>query len=211
MYSCLVRVCTHVSQAIILTLSNQTIVKFRFLKKMFFKSLAGKSLILLFQSHNASPVNAAEFDFWFFFSSFLIPHVSTFPAAIAPDRRLDFANCGFRALIAASVACFMTACIAGDRALRLAPTPRTVEQPNSRRIRFPHQILITIFGAHLDEYSSPYVMLTAKTTKVAEYSCFHYSSSYFYLDLSSHSGNHAIIRKISISFMAFFVFHNLKC
>ncbi|XP_075875521.1 solute carrier family 28 member 3-like [Nelusetta ayraudi] len=33
--------------------------------------------------------------------------------AIAPDRRADIANCGIRALVAASVACFMTACIAG--------------------------------------------------------------------------------------------------
>lgn len=40
--------------------------------------------------------------------------VAVLPAAIAPDRRADIANCGIRALIAASVACFMTACIAGE-------------------------------------------------------------------------------------------------
>ncbi|CAF94919.1 unnamed protein product, partial [Tetraodon nigroviridis] len=31
----------------------------------------------------------------------------------APDRQADIASCGFRALIAGSVSCFMTACIAG--------------------------------------------------------------------------------------------------
>lgn len=102
----------------------------------------------------------------FFFSSSsssFLTHVPTFPAAIAPDRRTDIANCGIRALIAASISCFMTACIAGDHALRLAPPPRTEDRPKSGELGFPHKILITIFGAHLDEYSRPYVMLTAKT------------------------------------------------
>uniref|UniRef100_A0A673CCW7 Sodium/nucleoside cotransporter n=1 Tax=Sphaeramia orbicularis TaxID=375764 RepID=A0A673CCW7_9TELE len=36
-------------------------------------------------------------------------------SSIAPERRADFSSCGFRALIAGSVSCFMTACIAGDR------------------------------------------------------------------------------------------------
>ncbi|XP_056231467.1 solute carrier family 28 member 3-like isoform X2 [Seriola aureovittata] len=34
-------------------------------------------------------------------------------SAMAPDRRSDISSCGFRALIAGSVSCFMTACIAG--------------------------------------------------------------------------------------------------
>ncbi|CAJ1068933.1 solute carrier family 28 member 3-like [Xyrichtys novacula] len=34
-------------------------------------------------------------------------------SAMAPDRRADISSCGFRALIAGSVSCFMTACIAG--------------------------------------------------------------------------------------------------
>lgn len=33
---------------------------------------------------------------------------------MAPDRRTDISSCGLRALIAGSVSCFMTACIAGD-------------------------------------------------------------------------------------------------
>uniref|UniRef100_A0A3Q1GA61 Solute carrier family 28 member 3 n=1 Tax=Acanthochromis polyacanthus TaxID=80966 RepID=A0A3Q1GA61_9TELE len=35
-------------------------------------------------------------------------------SAMAPDRRSDISSCGRRALIAGSVSCFMTACIAGD-------------------------------------------------------------------------------------------------
>ncbi|XP_070690311.1 solute carrier family 28 member 3-like [Pempheris klunzingeri] len=34
-------------------------------------------------------------------------------SAMTPDRRTDISSCGFRALIAGSVSCFMTACIAG--------------------------------------------------------------------------------------------------
>ncbi|XP_022613332.1 solute carrier family 28 member 3 [Seriola dumerili] len=34
-------------------------------------------------------------------------------SAMAPDRRSDISSCGFRALVAGSVSCFMTACIAG--------------------------------------------------------------------------------------------------
>ncbi|XP_053181129.1 solute carrier family 28 member 3-like [Scomber japonicus] len=34
-------------------------------------------------------------------------------SSMAPERRSDFSSCGFRALIAGSVSCFMTACIAG--------------------------------------------------------------------------------------------------
>ncbi|CAK6950523.1 solute carrier family 28 member 3-like [Scomber scombrus] len=34
-------------------------------------------------------------------------------SSIAPERRSDFSSCGFRALIAGGVSCFMTACIAG--------------------------------------------------------------------------------------------------
>ncbi|XP_076586657.1 solute carrier family 28 member 3-like [Chaetodon auriga] len=34
-------------------------------------------------------------------------------SAMAPERRVDISSCGFRALIAGSVACFMTACVAG--------------------------------------------------------------------------------------------------
>ncbi|KAM9391464.1 LOW QUALITY PROTEIN: solute carrier family 28 member 3-like [Pholidichthys leucotaenia] len=34
-------------------------------------------------------------------------------SALAPDRRSDISRCGLRALIAGSVSCFMTACIAG--------------------------------------------------------------------------------------------------
>ncbi|XP_040897932.1 solute carrier family 28 member 3-like [Toxotes jaculatrix] len=34
-------------------------------------------------------------------------------SAMAPDRRSDISSCGLRALIAGSVSCFMTACIAG--------------------------------------------------------------------------------------------------
>ncbi|KAM4616787.1 solute carrier family 28 member 3-like [Polymixia lowei] len=34
-------------------------------------------------------------------------------SAMAPERRADISSCGFRALIAGSVSCFMTACIAG--------------------------------------------------------------------------------------------------
>lgn len=40
-----------------------------------------------------------------------------FSANFAPDRQADIAGCGLRALIAGSVACFMTACIAGDYTL----------------------------------------------------------------------------------------------
>lgn len=36
-----------------------------------------------------------------------------FPANMAPERRADISRCGIRALIAGSVSCFMTACIAG--------------------------------------------------------------------------------------------------
>uniref|UniRef100_A0A3P8RUP8 Solute carrier family 28 member 3 n=1 Tax=Amphiprion percula TaxID=161767 RepID=A0A3P8RUP8_AMPPE len=35
-------------------------------------------------------------------------------SAMAPDRRSDISSCGLRALIAGSISCFMTACIAGD-------------------------------------------------------------------------------------------------
>lgn len=35
-------------------------------------------------------------------------------AAMAPNRQSDISSCGLRALIAGSVACFMTACIAGN-------------------------------------------------------------------------------------------------
>ncbi|XP_029135047.2 solute carrier family 28 member 3 [Labrus bergylta] len=34
-------------------------------------------------------------------------------SSLAPERRADISSCGFRALIAGSVSCFMTACIAG--------------------------------------------------------------------------------------------------
>ncbi|XP_059193504.1 solute carrier family 28 member 3-like [Centropristis striata] len=34
-------------------------------------------------------------------------------SSLAPERRTDISNCAFRALIAGSVSCFMTACIAG--------------------------------------------------------------------------------------------------
>lgn len=88
---------------------------------------------------------------------------AAFPAAIAPDRRADIANCGIRALVAASVACFMTACIAGDCVLPLAP-PCADERQNPEELGFPHRILITIFGTHFHEYSKPYVILIAKTT-----------------------------------------------
>lgn len=36
-----------------------------------------------------------------------------FPASIAPSKRRDIADSAFRAMIAGTVACFMTACIAG--------------------------------------------------------------------------------------------------
>uniref|UniRef100_A0A671V1M1 Sodium/nucleoside cotransporter n=1 Tax=Sparus aurata TaxID=8175 RepID=A0A671V1M1_SPAAU len=35
-------------------------------------------------------------------------------SAMAPERRADISSCGLRALIAGSVSCFMTACIAGE-------------------------------------------------------------------------------------------------
>uniref|UniRef100_A0A3Q4H6L5 Sodium/nucleoside cotransporter n=1 Tax=Neolamprologus brichardi TaxID=32507 RepID=A0A3Q4H6L5_NEOBR len=35
-------------------------------------------------------------------------------SAMAPDRRSDISSCGLRALIAGSISCFMTACIAGN-------------------------------------------------------------------------------------------------
>uniref|UniRef100_A0A3Q3E897 Sodium/nucleoside cotransporter n=1 Tax=Labrus bergylta TaxID=56723 RepID=A0A3Q3E897_9LABR len=38
-------------------------------------------------------------------------------SSLAPERRADISSCGFRALIAGSVSCFMTACIAGDSLL----------------------------------------------------------------------------------------------
>uniref|UniRef100_A0A3B4ZNA1 Sodium/nucleoside cotransporter n=1 Tax=Stegastes partitus TaxID=144197 RepID=A0A3B4ZNA1_9TELE len=41
-------------------------------------------------------------------------------SAMAPDRRSDISSCGLRALIAGSISCFMTACIAGDSLLFLA-------------------------------------------------------------------------------------------
>lgn len=99
----------------------------------------------------------------FFPCSSFLTHVAAFPAAIAPDRRADIANCGIRALVAASAACFMTACIAGDCVLPLAP-PCADERQNPEELGFPRRILITIFGAHFHEYSRPYVILTAKTT-----------------------------------------------
>ncbi|MGH7891999.1 MAG: nucleoside transporter C-terminal domain-containing protein [Thermodesulfobacteriota bacterium] len=34
-------------------------------------------------------------------------------AALAPSRKRDIASVGFRALVAATLACLMTACIAG--------------------------------------------------------------------------------------------------
>ena len=39
--------------------------------------------------------------------------ISTF-ATLAPDRRQDFARLAFRAYIAGSMACFLTACVAGS-------------------------------------------------------------------------------------------------
>uniref|UniRef100_A0A3Q1CTI6 Sodium/nucleoside cotransporter n=1 Tax=Amphiprion ocellaris TaxID=80972 RepID=A0A3Q1CTI6_AMPOC len=41
-------------------------------------------------------------------------------SAMAPDRRSDISSCGLRALIAGSISCFMTACIAGDSLLFFA-------------------------------------------------------------------------------------------
>uniref|UniRef100_A0A3Q4BDW1 Sodium/nucleoside cotransporter n=1 Tax=Mola mola TaxID=94237 RepID=A0A3Q4BDW1_MOLML len=38
-------------------------------------------------------------------------------SSMAPNRRTDISSCGFRSLIAGSVSCFMTACIAGDYVL----------------------------------------------------------------------------------------------
>lgn len=47
----------------------------------------------------------------------IVIHLLLFSANFAPDRQADIARCGLRALIAGSVSCFMTACIAGNYTL----------------------------------------------------------------------------------------------
>lgn len=47
-------------------------------------------------------------------TAMIVVHLVLVPANFAPDRHADIAGCGLRALVAGSVSCFMTACIAGD-------------------------------------------------------------------------------------------------
>uniref|UniRef100_A0A3Q3BEW3 Sodium/nucleoside cotransporter n=1 Tax=Kryptolebias marmoratus TaxID=37003 RepID=A0A3Q3BEW3_KRYMA len=55
-------------------------------------------------------------------------------SAMAPDRQSDISSCGLRALIAGSVACFMTACIAGMLYIPDCPTFLSTEFNNTNII-----------------------------------------------------------------------------